>query len=126
MEMQSTHFFRFAKDKSIEMSFKANAFSLSLEQVIRRRQVFLRIINILLILGRQGIALRGSENEAAYSIPDTTNHGNFLEMIKCQAVFDPILAAYVEEVVKKSQARHENIRTAKGGVLRQLSSANPL
>jgi len=58
-------------------------------------------------LGRQVIAFRGAGDEAAYSLFTSSNHGNFLELVKAQALFDPRLAAHLDRVVEDSRKRRE-------------------
>lgn len=79
------HVRRQSVDKCIDLSLK----SIREKQISERREVLLRIINIVLYLSKQGHAFRGSKTEAAYTLPLSCNHGNFLEEVKSRAKFDP-------------------------------------
>jgi len=58
----------FADDQSVKDRMASNATVLRKKQVTERREVVLRIINIVLFIGRQGLAFRGSQDEAACSL----------------------------------------------------------
>lgn len=46
------------------------------------RQVLNRIINVIKLIGKRGLSIRGKSNEATYLLNNTfLDHGNFLELI---------------------------------------------
>ena len=82
-----------------------------------RRQVLERIIPIIFIIGRQGIAYRG-KLESAWSIPsdefENSNCGNFLALVVLISKYDPVLGRHLNEVTEKSKQRHEQGKSSKG------------
>src|SRR6185437_2982798 len=75
-----------------------------------RRSVLYRLIDIILFIGRQGLAYRGTK-EAAYTLEiKDLNHGNFLELVLLLSKYDPVLQAHVAESIKRSkqQKSHES------------------
>ena len=68
------------------------------------------------MIGKRGLAYRGGgAEESGYTLlDDSADHGNFLEMLLLISKFDPLLRAHVEEVVRKSQSRHDKVGSSKG------------
>ncbi|KAL4141987.1 hypothetical protein QTP88_004520 [Uroleucon formosanum] len=69
------------------------------------RKIMTRIVDIVLLIAKQGLAFRGKRNEAAYSMSDLTsnlNQGNFLEIVKLVAKYDPVLQTHINNSMKKS------------------------
>lgn len=75
-------------------------------EINNRRLVIKRIIDIILFIGRQGLAYRGKE-EAAYTLNTQGNHGNFLELVKLLAEYDVILQKHVQESVEESKKKKD-------------------
>lgn len=77
------------------------------EQEVRgRRLVLERLIDIIIFIGRQGIAFRGDKGrEGAHTLESFENHGNFLELVLLVAKYDVILQNHVNECVKNSKAQ---------------------
>jgi len=77
------------------------------KEVENRRQVLLRIIDIIKLIGKRGLSYRPKNNEAAYKlINQSLDHGNFLEMILLLGKYDPILNAHLEKSIKNSIKSH--------------------
>ncbi|XP_060836128.1 uncharacterized protein LOC132918716 [Rhopalosiphum padi] len=53
------------------------------------REIVTRIIDISLLIGKQGLAFRSKRNEAAYNLSLNLKQGNFLEIVKLVAKYDP-------------------------------------
>ena len=118
-------FFAFCKGNAVNQCSLAAAIDLKKRQVLERREVMLRIINIVLHLAKQGSAFRGSRTEAAYTLPLPCNHGNFLEEVKSRAVYDPVLKAHLEKVTMESKERHAKNPDSRGrGALVTFLSAS--
>lgn len=80
-----------------------------------RRRVIRRIIDIILFIGKQGIAYRGHREEAAaYLDNNKVNHGNFLELILLMAKYDEALKHHVNESIKKSKERQQKHPNSRG------------
>ena len=60
-------------------------------EVETHRQIVHRLIDIVLFIGKQGIAYRGTEETAATLDDKSSNHGNFLELVLLVAKYDHIL-----------------------------------
>jgi len=81
--------------------------SIMKKEVENRRQVLLRIIDIIKLIGKRGLSYRAKNNEAAYTlINPSLDHGNFLEMILLLGKYDPILKAHLEKSIKNSIKSH--------------------
>uniref|UniRef100_A0A8C6KUE3 DUF4371 domain-containing protein n=1 Tax=Nothobranchius furzeri TaxID=105023 RepID=A0A8C6KUE3_NOTFU len=77
------------------------------EQVKKRRQVLERIIDVIKVLGKRGLAYRRSENEAAYTLEDNTvDHGNFLELILLLGKYDFCLKEHLDSCIEESKKLH--------------------
>ncbi|XP_025421999.1 uncharacterized protein LOC112691815 [Sipha flava] len=69
------------------------------------REIMTRIVDIALLIAKQGLAFRGKRNEAAYNLSNLTsnlNQGNFLEIVKLVAKYDPVLQTHINNSIKKS------------------------
>lgn len=58
------------------------------------REIMTRIVDIALLIAKQGLTFRAKRNESAYSMADLNsnlNQGNFLEIVKLVAKYDPVL-----------------------------------
>ena len=75
------------------------------KEVEQRRLVIRRLIDLIIFIGRQGVAYRGSV-ESAYSLEDRSkNHGNFLELALLLAEYDTILKEHISLAIQLSKAR---------------------
>lgn len=71
-------------------------------QVRKRRQVLKRIVDVVKIIGKRG--LRHQENEAAYTLEDTTlDHGNFLVIILLLGKYYVILKEHLSKCIEQSK-----------------------
>lgn len=107
-------FHAFLKNAAVDQRLNTSAKTLRERQVAARREVVLRIINIIIFLAKQGSSFRGRDNEAAYSLPMPCNHGNFLEEVKSRAMYDPVLKDHLATVVEASKARHDKNPSSQG------------
>lgn len=74
------------------------------KDVLDRRQVVSAVINVIKLIGKQGLAYRASE-ESACSLDDPSlNHGNFLEIILLLCNYDSNLDKHVKKVTEMSKA----------------------
>lgn len=82
------------------------------KEVIELRQVASTIINVLKLIGKQGLAIRG-QFESAYSFDDpSVNHGNFLEIILLLCNYDKNLEAHITRVMKISKSALETYKAS--------------
>lgn len=58
-------------------------------QVKQNQDVVKRLINWILLIGRQGLAYRGSAEAIKYFSDTSVNHGNFLEILRTAGLHDP-------------------------------------
>ena len=63
----------------------------------------MRIIDIILFLGRQGMSYRGHRSEGANTLDSSENHGNFLQLVLLVANYDPILQNHVQQCIEESK-----------------------
>ena len=77
------------------------------QQIERRRNIVERIVDVVKLIGKCGLAYRGKRNEAAYTLNNPNiDHGNFLEIILFLSKYDSLLKSYLHEIVvrvKKSK-----------------------
>ena len=65
-----------------------------------------RIIDIIYVIGKQNLAFRGHSNEAAYDLNETgLFQGNFLEIVKLVAKYDPVLFNHLQYCKQASLKR---------------------
>ncbi|XP_050516717.1 zinc finger MYM-type protein 1-like [Diabrotica virgifera virgifera] len=77
------------------------------KEVFELRQVASSIINVLKLIGKQGLAIRG-QVESAYSFDDpSVNHGNFLEIIFLLCNYDKNLEAHINKAMEISKTALE-------------------
>jgi hypothetical protein len=73
----------------------------------KNRLVLERIIEVIKIIGKQGLSVRGKRNEAAYFLRDPAlDHGTFLEMIMLLSKYDAVFNEHLNSIITK----RENIR----------------
>ena len=84
------------------------------KDVVKNREVLGRIIDVILLLGKQGSAYRG-RNERL-SLDDAINNGNFLENLKLLAKYDVRIRDHLKKFVfvQKSKKNKKNIKVRKG------------
>nr|CAI5851138.1 unnamed protein product [Callosobruchus analis] len=102
------------KGRDIESLLAGNQSKQREREVHTRRLVVQRLIDIVLFLGRQGIAYRGDKAEGAYSLDSVGNHGNFLELVMLVANYDVILQNDVKQCIedsKKHKQKNKLIKT---------------
>ena len=90
----------FNSKSMVENVINETVVSKRLSDINFRRSVLNRVIDVIKLIGRQGLAFRGKRNEALHNIfDDSLNHGNFLEIIKLISKYDSILETHVAKVV---------------------------
>lgn len=86
------------------------------------REIMTRIVDIALLIAKQGLAFRGKRYEAAYNLSDLTsnlNQGNFLEIVKLMEKYDPVLQTHINNSIKKSLIKQG--KTGRGSYVTFLS-----
>lgn len=92
-------------NKNIESCININLREINSKEVEFNRLVIKRLIDIIMFIGRQGLAFRGKD-EAAYSLEDKTiNHGNFLELVLLIKDYDVVLNMHVKNCIELSKKR---------------------
>lgn len=80
-ENSSLAVLRAVASNDISNLINRNIFSQHAKEVKNRREILIRLIDIVLFIETQGIPYRGKE-EGAYSLVNRTqNHGHFLELV---------------------------------------------
>jgi hypothetical protein len=85
------------------------------------REIVTRIIDISLLIGKQGLAFRSKKNEAAYNLSLNLKQGNFLEIVKLVAKYDPVLQTHLNNSIKKSLLKKEKKQFGRGSCVTFLS-----
>jgi len=92
------------------------------EEVKKCRQVLDRIINVIKLIGKCGLSIRGKRNEAAYLLNnESVDHGNFLELIILLSKYDVVLNEHLNSVIKKSEKQHNRNSKGRGNLVTFLS-----
>ena len=65
-------------------------------QMERNAKVIASLLQVVLLCGKQGIALRGHRDDHISWHEALTNHGNFIELVRFRAVTDSILAEHLQ------------------------------
>ncbi|KAL4088614.1 hypothetical protein QTP88_023703 [Uroleucon formosanum] len=115
------YFLHFQK-KDIGNLLFVNQNRLQREEVKKRRQVHDRIINVIKLIGKCGLSIRGKRNEAAYLLNnESVDHGNFLELIILLSKYDVVLNEHLKSVIKKSEKQHNCNSKSRGNLVTFLS-----
>ncbi|KAL4088595.1 hypothetical protein QTP88_023684 [Uroleucon formosanum] len=118
---QQAYFLHFQK-KDIGNLLFVNQNRLQREEVKKRRQVHDRIINVIKLIGKCGLSIRGKRNEAAYLLNnESVDHGNFLELIILLSKYDVVLNEHLNSVIKKSEKQHNCNSKGRGNLVTFLS-----
>lgn len=84
------------------------------QEVAERRKVLHGVIDVIKLIGKQGLALRGKRHEEGYSLGNLSlNHGNFLEIFLLLSNYDDSLGKHVKNVISTSTAALEKRRNKK-------------
>lgn len=92
------------KEEDIESYLNRSQAKYREKQIETRRKLLQRLIDITLFIGRHGFANRENE-ETSYSLGQTGNHGNFLELVLLISEYDVILKTHVEQFVEESRKK---------------------
>ncbi|KAF0703227.1 zinc finger MYM-type protein 6-like, partial [Aphis craccivora] len=92
------------------------------KQIERRRNIVERIVDVVKLIGKCGLAYRGKRNEAAYTLNNpNVDHGNFLEIILFLSKYDSLLKSYLDEIIAKSEKIKDKGSKQGGGLITFLS-----
>ncbi|KAL4100994.1 hypothetical protein QTP88_021015 [Uroleucon formosanum] len=92
-------------NKNIESCININLREIHSKEVEFNRLIIKRLIDIIMFIGRQGLAFRGKDEEA-YSLEDMTiNHGKFLELVLLIKDYDVVLNMHVKYCIELSKKR---------------------
>lgn len=108
LHQESTNaFIRHKSNKSVNQLLLSTQLSLRNRQIQSNREIIKRLIDILKLIGKRGLAYRGSEFEAAYTLSnENIDHGNFLELMLFLSKYDSFLSEHVQKcVVASSEQR---------------------
>lgn len=89
-------------------------------EIDNNRSVLDAILNILKFLSKQGLAIRGKQNESIANINNIGNHGNFLELIKLVAIYNPTLTSHLNKCLERSKNSNRS-NNGRGGLVTFLS-----
>ncbi|CAH2326702.1 zinc finger MYM-type 1-like [Pelobates cultripes] len=92
------------------------------EQVRNRLQVLHRVVDVVKVIGKQGLSYRGDKDEAAFNLEDITkDHGNFLELILLLSKYDICLKYHVNKCIEKSKILQLSRGKGRGSLVTLLS-----
>lgn len=72
------------------------------QEVMERRHIIDVIVDVLKLIGKQGLPLRASVEQAHKFNDVSVNHGNFLEILFLLSKYESTLKTHLSEVTKKS------------------------
>eukprot|EP00731_Ephydatia_muelleri_P006691 Em0003g939a len=104
----------FLQDDTVQQAFaRADSVENARKRAIvaKNRTVLERIVKVLMLLGRQGLPIRGHREMMTDSM---TNTGNFLETIKLLSTYDPPLQEHLEKIIERHQSASEGSSEQKG------------
>jgi len=117
------------KEKSVSHLLFGAQMEKQRKEVFERRCVLLQIIDVIKLIGKQGIPYRGDKSEAAYKLDDASlNHGNFLEIILLLSNTDGIFKSHVQKSIEQSKRAYQsaeakgNKKYGRGSLVTFLSS----
>eukprot|EP00731_Ephydatia_muelleri_P009420 Em0005g6a len=97
----------FLQDDTVQQAFaRADSVENARKRAIvaKNRTVLERIVKVLMLLGRQGLPIRGHREMMTDSM---TNTGNFLETLKLLSTYDPPLQEHLEKIIERHQSASE-------------------
>jgi len=110
------------RGQSVDGLFNRVQWSQREHEVIRRRKVAESIIEIVKVIGKQGLPFRGFRYEAAYNLNNTAvNHGNFLEIVLLIAKSNIDLNDHITKPIVESEKRAKSGKTGRGNLFTFLS-----
>jgi hypothetical protein len=84
------------------------------KQILVRRAVLHRIIDILKLIGKRGLSFRGSI-ESTYTLEnENVNHGNFLEILMLLSKYDLTLKNHLNQTIELSRKRLDKVGSSRG------------
>jgi len=101
-------FIQSINEKSIEFGINNNLMTLKKNQILENIHVINEIFEIIKLLGRQNLPLRGSKNSESlykWNDEDNLNKGNFLELVQFTAKRDATLYKTFEYCHRKQQTQ---------------------
>ncbi|KAL5502010.1 hypothetical protein EMCRGX_G008703 [Ephydatia muelleri] len=104
----------FLQDDTVQQAFaRADSVDNARKRAIvaKNRTVLERIVKVLMLLGRQGLPIRGHREMMTDSM---TNTGNFLETLKLLSTYDPPLQEHLEKIIERHQSASEGSSGQKG------------
>eukprot|EP00731_Ephydatia_muelleri_P012303 Em0006g1197a len=104
----------FLQDDTVQQAFaRADSVENARKRAIvaKNRTVLERIVKVLMLLGRQGLLIRGHREMMTDSM---TNTGNFLETLKLLSTYDPPLQEHLEKIIERHQSASEGSSGQKG------------
>eukprot|EP00731_Ephydatia_muelleri_P009698 Em0005g284a len=104
----------FLQDDTVQQAFaRADSVENARKRAIvaKNRTVLERIVKVLMLLGRQGLLIRGNREMMTDSM---TNTGNFLETLKLLSTYDPPLQEHLEKIIERHQSASEGSSGQKG------------
>ena len=104
----------FLQDDTVQQAFaRADSVENARKRAIvaKNRTVLERIVKVLMLLGRQGLPIRGHREMMTDSM---TNTGNFLETLKLLSTYDPPLQEHLEKIIERHQTASEGSSGQKG------------
>lgn len=118
----SEAYFMHVQQKNIENLLLVDQKRIQREEVKKNRAVLERIIEVIKVIGKRGLSIRGKNNEAAYLLNDPIlDHGNFLEMIILLSKYDAVLNEHLNKIINTSEKMHKRGSQGRGSFVTLLS-----
>lgn len=99
-----------SKGKDIYSLMFTNEGSIRQKNIIERKQVLERIIDVVKLIGKRGLAFRAHRSESVSSLSLENNeadHGNFLEIILLLSKYDAVLKLHLSRVINEKKKYNE-------------------
>jgi len=104
----SEAYFMHVQQKNIENLLLVYQKRMQREEIKKNGAVLERIIEVIKVIGKRGLSIRGKNNEAAYLLNDPIlDHGNFLGMIILLSKYDTVLNQHLNKIINTSKKMHK-------------------
>jgi hypothetical protein len=96
------------------------------EEVKKNREVFKRIIDSVIFIGKRGLCYRSNKFKAAYSLNSLNDHGHFLKLLLFLNNYDSVIKDHFDTVTQISIKANKAGSKGRGNSLTFISKTSRL
>lgn len=102
-----------SKNADIKTLWCTKSVYLHKKQIMDRRAVLHKIIDVLKLIGKRGLSFRGSY-ESAYTLEnENVDHGNFLKVLMLLSKYDMTFKTHLNQTIELSKKRHDKVGSSR-------------